>query len=117
MVVKKVVLVLALALGVVASVAFWQRGMGGTQGVAASPDVGGTIAFAANGSIWVYTGGKAQQLTKGPADRNDKRDAQPSLSPDGKQIVYARFDEGFSDLYKLDVSNPKDTQALTNHRP
>jgi TolB protein len=91
--------------------------MGGTQGAAASPDVGGKIAYASSGSLWLYTGGKAEKLTKGPADRNDKRDGQPTLSPDGTQIIYVRFDEGFSDLYKIDVSNPSDTVALTSNRP
>ena len=69
----------------------------------------------------MYTGGRQQQLTKGPGDRQDKHDAQPSFSPDGTQIVYARFDEGFSDLYKLDVADPSAPHyaplSLTHNRP
>jgi TolB protein len=109
--------VLALALAAVTSVIYLQRGNGGIVRVAASPDVGGRIAYAAGGSIWLYEGGKAEKLTKGPADRDDKHDASPTLSPDGTQIIYTRFDEGFSDLYKLDVSSPSDATALSNHRP
>src|SRR6476620_4215572 len=105
-VVKRILLIAAAVVAVIVLIAIVQRGGGGAQNAAASPDVGGKIAFAAKGSIWMYTGGKAQKLTKGPADRADKRDGQPSFSPDGTQIVYARFDEGFSDLYKLNVSNP-----------
>jgi TolB protein len=93
------------------------RGTPLAAGVTAGPDVGGKIAYARNGALWLYTAGRPQQLTSGPRDRNDKRDAQPSFSPDGTQIVYVRFDEGFSDLYRIAVANPSKPVALTNHRP
>jgi TolB protein len=83
----------------------------------AGPDVGGKIAYVRTNSIWLYSNGEQQQLTSGPQDRNDKRDAYPSFSPDGTQMVYTRYDEGFSDLYRLDVSNPSEPVALTNNRP
>src|SRR4051812_41224665 len=96
---------------------YTQRSDPGFLKPAAGPDLGGKIAYAAAGSIWMYAGGKQQQLTAGPKDRQDKRDAQPSFSPDGTEIAYTRFDEGFSDIYKLDVSNPSGPVALTTNRP
>ena len=85
--------------------------------VAGAADLGGKIAYTRDGAIWLYTGGREVQLTSGPADALDKHDAMPSISPDGTEIVYVRFDEGFSDLYKLQISDPKDPEALTNYRP
>ncbi len=115
-------LLLLLVFGAVALLAsgLFQRNalsLSNVSNPATGPDVGGKIAFARDGALWLYTGGKAQQLTEGPRDRNDKRDAQPSFSPDGLEIVYARFDEGFSDLYRLDLSNPSEPVALTDNRP
>jgi TolB protein len=116
-VVKKILIVMALGVAALVLMSYTQRGTTSFMKPAASPDPGGKIAYASAGSIWIYTGGKQQQLTRGPQDKQDKRDAQPSFSPDGTQIVYTRFDEGFSDLYKLDVSNPSKPLALTNNRP
>jgi TolB protein len=119
--IRKVLLILVLGLGAIVALSYMQHADSGAAQVSslgsAGPDVGGKIAFAHAGSIWMYEAGKPVQLTRGPEDRNDKRDAQPSFSPDGEQIVYVRFDEGFSDLYKLFVSDPTDPQALTNNRP
>lgn len=116
--VKKTLVVLVLGLAALVALSYLQRGnVGVMSSGASSPDVGGKIAYASAGSIWVYHNGKPQQLTKGPHDRQDKRDAQPSISPDGMQIVYARFDEGFSDLYKLDIADPGNPVALTKNRP
>src|SRR4051794_1476612 len=95
---------------------FMQRGDSGMP-IMAGPDVGGKIVYARAGALYMYSGGKQQQLTTGPKDRADKRDAQPSLSPDGSQLVYVRFDEGFSDLYTLNISSPSNIEAITNHRP
>jgi TolB protein len=116
-VVKKILVVFTLALAALVSISYMQRASTKTLGISASPDVGGKIAYAASGSIWMYADGKSQQLTHSAKDRQDKRDAQPSFSPDGTQIVYVRFDEGFSDLYKLDVADPSEPVALTDHRP
>ncbi|HEX2987325.1 MAG TPA: hypothetical protein VHS06_04050, partial [Chloroflexota bacterium] len=115
---RKVLLVLVLGIATLAAVGFVQR----TNGLkVAAPvhgqDVGGKIAYARAGALWIYSGGSAQQLTKGPQDRQDKRDTSPSFSPDGTEIVYARTDEGFSDLYKLSLNNPAKTLALTSYRP
>ena len=116
--VKKALVILALVVAALVSVGYLQRGTTSRAlNVVASSAPGGKIAFAADGSIWMYAEGKTQQLTAGPKDKHDKRDAQPSFSPDGSQIVYTRFDEGFSDIYKLDVSTPARTIALTNHKP
>lgn len=95
----------------------WSRSNGNRAGVLRGPDMGGKIAYARGGAIWLYQGGEAKQLTTGPKDKLDKRDAYPSFSPDGTQLVYTRIDEGFSDLYRLDLSDPADPIALTDHRP
>ncbi len=79
--------------------------------------MGGKLVYAREGAIWMLNQGKARQLTAGPADENDKRDKYPSISPDGTEVVYTRVDEGFSDLYKLSVDRPSNTEALTDHRP
>jgi TolB protein len=81
------------------------------------PDLEGKIAYVRGGAIWLYRGGEAKQLTAGPADELDKRDAYPSFSPDGTEIVYTRVDEGFSDLYRLSIDDPGNPIALTDHRP
>ncbi len=114
---KKILVVLALAVAAFVAVGNLQRGSIRTLSVATNANVGGKIAYAISGSIWMYADGKLDQLTHGPKDKQDKRDAQPSFSPDGAEIVYTRFDEGFSDLYRLNVSDPSKPVALTNHRP
>jgi TolB protein len=99
----------------------WGRVAGrvASPGVApsAGPDLGGKIAYIRGGAVWLYTNGEQRQLTQGPKDENDKHDAFPALSPDGEQLVYTRIDEGFSDLYKLNLSNPDSPIALTDYRP
>lgn len=115
--VKKVVVLAVLAAMSLVAISYMGRGMPRTASPSAGPNLSGKLAYVRAGSIWLYADGKQQQLTKGPQDRADKRDAYPSISPDGTQIVYTRTDEGFSDLYKLDIGNPSQTLALTNNRP
>jgi TolB protein len=79
--------------------------------------MGGNIAYTRGGAIWFYTGGETKQLTAGPQDKQDKRDAYPSFSPDGTRLVYTRIDEGFSDLFILDLDDPANPVALTDYRP
>ena len=114
---RKFLVTLILGLTVLVAMSFMGRDRNALQGIAASPDVGGKIAYARSGSIWLYQGGKAQQLTAGPKDPRDKHDVQPSLSPDGTQLVYVRLDEGYSDLYKLTLGASATPEALTDHRP
>ncbi len=115
---KKITVVLALLLLGATMLATVQRG-GATlpASVGAGPEVGGKLAYARGGALWLYSGGEQRQLTKGPQDKQDKRDAMPAFSPNGSQIVYTRFDEGYSDLYKLEVANPTKTTAITSHKP
>jgi TolB protein len=96
---------------------WWGRSNANPGRALAGPDMGGNIAFIRGGAIWFYTAGESRPLTVGPKDKLDKRDAYPSFSPDGQEIVYTRIDEGFSDLYKLKVSRPANPIALTDHRP
>lgn len=88
-----------------------------TASVLGGTDVGGKIAYARSGALWLYRNGESKQLTAGPANAQDKRDAYPSFSPDGTQLVYTRFDEGFSDLFKLDIDDATNPVALTDYRP
>jgi TolB protein len=117
LVVKKLIVLLTLALMLVATAGFLQRGQDRTTAPLLGLRIDGKIAFVHKNSIWLYSGDRASQLTAGPEDAFDKRDGQPSFSPDGTQLVYVRFDEGFSDLYKLDINDPTDPTPLTDHRP
>ncbi|HEX8230783.1 MAG TPA: hypothetical protein VF826_15925 [Chloroflexia bacterium] len=114
---RKIIVILALALlGATLLGSMPSNGRVGSV-TGAAEDVGGKIAYTRDGAIWLYTGGREVQLTNGPADELDKRDASPAFSPDGTEIAYIRFDEGFSDLYTLDVDDPDDPTALTDYRP
>lgn len=115
--VRKLFFVLALGTLALVSMSYFGRGTARLAGVSKGPDIGGKLVYARSGSLWLYSGGSQHQLTKGPQDKQDKRDGQPTFSPDGSEIIYTRFDEGFSDLYKLTVSDPSTTSALTDHRP
>ena len=108
-----------LALGVFALVAmgYLQRGGQGLPGLAAGPQIEGRIAYARSGAIWMYEGGEQKQITEGPQDEFDKRDGQPSFSPDGTQLVYVRFDEGYSDLYVVSADTPGSSISITDHKP
>jgi TolB protein len=116
-VVRKAVFISILALVSLVAVGYLGRTPAQVAAPPTGPDLGGKIVYARAGSIWMYTGGKSEQLTAGPKDRADKRDAQPAISPDGINVVYVRYDEGYSDLYKLDVDYRDEQIALTNLRP
>jgi TolB protein len=116
-VVRKAFFISILALASLVAVGYLGRNPAHVAAPSTGPDFGGKIVYAREGSIWMYTGGKSEQLTAGPKDRADKRDAQPAISPDGINIVYVRYDEGYSDLYKLDVDYRDEQIALTNLRP
>ncbi len=115
--VKKIIVLLTLGLMLAATAGLLQRGPNRIAAPLLGPQIDGKIAYVNKGSIWLYSGDRPRQLTAGPEDDLDKRDAHPSFSPDGTQLVYARFDEGFSDLYKLDIDNPDSPTQLTDHRP
>lgn len=115
--VKKSIVVLLLGFCALVALTYIRGHNGSTASGLSAPALAGKIAYARAGALWMYANGKQQQLTAGPKDKLDKRDAEPAFSPDGTELVYVRFDEGFSDLYKLSVSSPADTQALTDNRP
>ncbi len=114
---KKIAVLFVLGLMLLVAATSWGRSNNNPAEALAGPNLGGKIAFARSGAIWLYTGGELKQLTAGPKDKLDKRDAYPSFSPDGTQLVYTRIDEGFSDLYTLRISNPSNPVALTDYRP
>src|SRR5688572_14048944 len=93
-VVKKIIVLLTLGLMLIATAGLLQRNPNRTAGQIFGPQIDGKIAYVSKGSIWLYSGDRSSQLTIGPLDRLDKRDAHPSFSPDGSQLVYVRFDEG-----------------------
>ena len=93
---RKLIIVAVLALMAFVAVGSLVRTGPGTAGTVAGPDVGGNIAFVRAGSIWLYSGGESTQITRGPQDPQDKVDSSPAFSPDGTQLVYVRYDEGFS---------------------
>lgn len=66
-----------------------------------SPD-GSTLAFAANGAIWIVsaTGGTAHILVSDSAN-----DSRPLFSPDGKHLVFVSDKTGNGDIYLLNLDN------------
>jgi Tol biopolymer transport system component len=115
--VKKIGVLVILGLMLLVISTSWGRTNGPVRSGLGGPIVGGSIAYVRGGAIWIYSGGQSKQLTTGPKDARDKRDAFPAFSPDGTELVYTRIDEGFSDLYKVSLDDPKDITALTDNRP
>ena len=71
-----------------------------------SPD-SKSVIYSMQGSLWMQSldSSSAKQLTAGPG-----YDYQPDWSPDGKWIVFARYDKDAVELFLLDLSaNGKDT--------
>ena len=68
----------------------------------------GKIAFTRNGSIWVWSGGTANEVLT--ADNI----SDPRWSPDGNQLLYVRLQNSFSDLYMYDLSTGAETQITAN---
>jgi Tol biopolymer transport system component len=57
-------------------------------------------------------GSHEKQLTTGPADRH-----YPSLSPDGRQLLYTGEDGGHAEVYLLDLSHPMATAIAVTRPP
>jgi Tol biopolymer transport system component len=68
----------------------------------------GKIAFTRNGSIWVWSGGTANELVT--ADNI----SDPRWSPDGNQLLYVRMQNSYSDLYLYDLPTGAETQLTAN---
>jgi TolB protein len=81
----------------------------GPSSVAWSPDAT-TLVYSMAGSLWLQKVGsqQAQQLTAGPG-----YDYQPDCSPDGRWVVYAKYDKSRIELWALDLET-KQAHALTN---
>jgi TolB protein len=108
------VLVILTLLGV----GFFGQVSGGVARPSGGPDVGGKIAYVRNGAVWLYRDGNAERLTAEPKEGDIWRAAYPALSPDGINLVYTMYDEGFSDLMRMDLDYPDDAPfALTANRP
>ncbi|MGH9862978.1 MAG: CehA/McbA family metallohydrolase [Candidatus Acidiferrales bacterium] len=80
----------------------------GPSAVAWSPD-SKAVVYSMGGSLWrqELDSGVAEQLTAGPG-----YDYQPDWSPDGRWIVYAKYDRDAVELWLLDVKS-HETHALT----
>ncbi len=81
----------------------------GPSALAWSPD-GSEIVYSMQGSLWrqALDSGVAVQLTAGPG-----YDYQPDWSPDGKRIVFARYDKDAIELLLLDLASG-DVRPLTD---
>lgn len=74
-----------------------------------APSLPGRLAYVVAGNIWLRQGG-AHQLT------STGHDGSPSLSADGTQLAYVRYDDSFSDILFVPVTGGQPT-FLTNNRP
>ena len=83
----------------------------GPSSVCWSP-YGTSLVFSMGGSLWKQTIGtkSAQQLTDG-----NGYDYQPDWSPDGKQIIFVRYNGSAIELMLLDLANGN-TVALTDNK-
>ena len=99
------------ALALIAGLVWGSRTPGAPVSPGLAPRLEGRIAYASRGSIYVWSDGKAQQLTT-----ND-HDTGPALAPDGSQVAFARVDPiGWSDLY-LVPTNGGPARPITDNRP
>lgn len=83
----------------------------GPSSVSWTPD-GKQLVYSMSGSLWIQgtESGKAIQLTDG-----DGYDYQPDVSPDGKHIVFVRYDGSAVELMLFDL-NTRETKSLTQNK-
>src|SRR4051812_22554292 len=69
---------------------------------------GGALVYSMQGSLWRQRmdGGVAEQLTDGGGDY------QPDCSPDGRSVVFVRYDGRAMELMRLDLASGS-VRALT----
>src|SRR5215472_11328871 len=70
-----------------------------------------TLIFSVQGWLWRQKIGStvAEQITDGPG-----YDYQPDSSPDGKWVVYAKYDKDAVELWVLEVSSGKTHRLITS---
>jgi TolB protein len=80
----------------------------GPSGMAWGPD-SASVIYSKAGSLWRQQLGAdlAEELTHGPG-----YDYQPDWSPDGRWVVYAKYDKDAVELWVLDLQNMK-SRAIT----
>jgi len=83
----------------------------GPSSVAWMPD-GKTLIYSLAGSLWKQTteSDAAEQLTDG-----DGYDYQPDVSPDGKKIIFIRYNGVAAELMLLEIENHQ-TKSLTDNK-
>ena len=83
----------------------------GPSSVSWTPD-GKQLVYSMVGSLWIQQTGseKAIQLTDG-----DGYDYQPDVSPDGKHVVFVRYDGSAVELMLFDL-NTRETKSLTQNK-
>jgi hypothetical protein len=82
----------------------------GPSSVSWSPD-SKSVVYSMDGSLWIQKvdSAEATQITAGPG-----YDYEPDWAPNGKQIVFSKYDHDAVELWLYDVESAK-TQALTNN--
>jgi TolB protein len=68
--------------------------------------VSGKILFVSTGNVWIWSGGRARQLTSGETWQ------QPRWSPDGSQIAYVYRTHNFSEIFVMSADGA-DPRKLT----
>lgn len=114
---KRVIAILALVALALVSVGFFTQATGGVARPTAGPDVGGKIAYVKSGAVWFYQDGESRRITAEPKEGDIWHASFPAISPDGVYLAFTMYDEGFSDLIKIDLDYPDEPVALTRNRP
>jgi TolB protein len=78
-----------------------------TQLLPLADSLGGKILFVKDGNIWVWTDGRARQMTTGETWR------QPQWSPDGTEIAYVYRATNFSEIFVMNADGTNN-RRLTN---
>ena len=79
--VRKIAVLSVLGIMLLIAATSWGRSNNNRASILSGLDVGGKIAYARSGALWLYRGGEAKQLTAGPANAQDKRDTYHPFRP------------------------------------
>ncbi len=89
----------------------------GPSSVAFLPD-GQSVVFSMGGSLWRQVRGGAPPAADAEAieltHANGAYDYQPDVSPDGRIVVFARYDGNAMELWRLDLASGREQPLTTN---